>query len=158
MTNQDYWAGQLFVYQSTVINNGSISDVAVELSPGRGNEFELYYGTISHNDATASDVDVLIRDGGDRTLVNLYDVDAVTQNSLCQFPAEAGAPATSGNTSPQPTRFIIAGMMNLFMTALLIDDTEGGTFSIVGRIRGGVPVITETGGTPTVTINTEGTF
>ncbi len=147
--------GALFVYQSTVINNGSIATCAVELTPGAGNEFELYWGQISHDDATASDIDVLIRDDGDRELANLYDVDAVTQNSVCRFPPAPGGSSTSGNDAPAASRFMIAGTMNLYMAALSIDDGEGTTNVIVGRVFGSVPTIVETGGTPTITINTE---
>lgn len=156
MTEQ-YWDGELFAYQATIINGaGGGGNISTTLVPGDGQEFELYWGTVSHNDATASDIDVQIRDDSANVLVNLYDVDAVTQNSLCQFPAEAGAPSTSGNTSPQPTRFVISGTMDLFITALAIDLSEGTTTSIVGRVRGNPPTITEAGNsTPAITINTE---
>lgn len=149
--------GALFIYQASVINGaGGGGDVAVQLVAGAGNEFELLYGTISHNDATASDVDVVIRDADDDLLLNLYDVDAVTQNSLCQFPTAGGAPSTAGNAAPQHTRFFLAGDMELFVTALAIDASEGIAVSIVGRVYGGLPTITEAGNsTPTITINEE---
>lgn len=156
----DVWPdGATLVYQSTIINGaGGGGTVSVVLTPGDGNEFELYYGRISHNDATASDIDVHIRDAGDRVLASLYDVDAVTQNSVCQFPTAPAAAATAGNAADAPaaTRFILSGDMDLYMAALLIDASEGSTNVIVGRIVGGMPTITETGNsTPTITINTE---
>ncbi len=154
--------GALFVYQSTIINGGGGGgDVSVVLTPGQGNEFELYWGRISHNDATASDVDVLIRDAGARTLVSLYDMDAVAQNAICQFPTAPAAAATGGNVgdSPAATRFLISGDMDLYMAALAIDLSEGSTNVIVGRIYGGMPTIVETGNsTPAITINTERVF
>ncbi len=152
--------GALFVYQSTIINGaGGGGDCSVTLTPGQGNEFELYWGTISHDDATASDVDVQIRDDGARVLATLYDVDAVVQNALCQFPPAPGTSATSGNDAPAATRFFISGTMDLFMAALAIDLSEGTTNVIVGRVYGSVPTITESGNsTPAITINTERTY
>lgn len=153
----EYIDGALFIYQSSIINGaGGGGNVSVLLTAGVGSEFELHYGTISHNDATASDVDVVVRDADDDLLVNLYDVDAVTQNSLCQFPSAGGAPATTGNASPEMRPIILAGDMELFITALAIDASEGITVSIVGRVYGDVPTITETGNsTPAITINEE---
>ncbi len=154
MTHPD---GALWIYQASVINGGGGGgDVSILLSPGTGNEFELFYGTVSHDDATPSDVDVVIRDADDDLLLNLYDVDAVTQNSLCQFPTAGGAPSTSGNAAPQHTRFFLSGDMELFITALAIDLSEGITVSLVGRVYGGLPTVTEAGNsTPAITINEE---
>ncbi len=151
--------GALFVYQSTIINGGGGGGtVSAVLTPGAGNEFELLWGRISHNDATASDIDVHIRDDGGRVLASLYDMDAVTQNSVCQFPTAPAAAATGGNAgdTPAATRLFISGTMDLYMAALLIDLSEGSTNVIVGRVYGGMPTIVETGNnTPTITINTE---
>ncbi len=132
--------------------------MSVVLTPGAGNEFELLWGRISHNDATASDIDVHIRDDGDRVLASLYDMDAVTQNSVCQFPTAPIVAATAGNVTDTPaaTRLFISGTIDLYMAALLIDLSEGSTNVIVGRVYGDVPSIVETGNsTPTITINTE---
>lgn len=151
--------GGTFIYQSTVINGGGGGgDVSVTLTPGRGNEFELYYGRVSHDDATASTVNARIRDDGARTLTSLMALASVTQNSVNQYPSAPAAVATGGNEadSPAATRFIISGTMDLFVNAVAIDAAEGGTFVIVGRVYGGVPTITESGNsTPTITINTE---
>lgn len=155
--NEEWHRGALFIYQASVINGaGGGGNVSVQLVAGAGSEFELHYGTISHNDATASDVDVVIRDADDDLLVNLYDIDAVTQNSLCQFPSAGGAPATTGNASPEMRPIFLAGDMELFATALAIDLSEGITVSLVGRVYGLIPTITETGNaTPAITINEE---
>lgn len=159
MSHHVWPRGALFIYQASVINGAAIASPTVLLVPGVGNYFELFYGTISHDDATASDVDVVIRDADDDLLANLYDVDAVVQNALCQFPTVGAAPSTTGNAAPFVQRFILAGDMELFITALSIDANEGITVSIVGRVFGGVPTITEAaGGTPTITINEERTI
>ncbi len=152
--------GATFVYQSTIINGGGGGgDCSVTLTPGAGNEFELYYGAISHNDATASDIDVQIRDDGARIVANLYDVDAVTQNSICRFPPAPGTSSTAGNDAPAASRFIISGTMDLFMAALAIDLSEGTTNVIVGRVYGSLPAVVESGNsTPVITINTEKVF
>lgn len=151
--------GALFVYRSTVINGaGGGGDCSVTLTPGAGNEFELYFGRISHNDATASNIDVHIRDEDDNVQAALYDVDAVTQNSICQFPTAPAAAGTAGNAgdSPAATRFIISGTMDLFMNAVAIDASEGTTNTLVGRVYGGMPAVVESGNsTPTITITTE---
>ncbi len=151
--------GATFVYQATIINGAAIATPTCTLTPGDGNEFELYYGAISHDDVTASDIDVQIRDDGARVVANLYDVDAVTQNSVCRFPPAPGTSGTGGNDAPAATRFIISGTMDLFLQAVDIDANEGITAVIVGRVYGGVPTIAESaGGTPTITVNTEKVF
>lgn len=159
---EEFWEGATFVYRSTIINGaGGGGDCSVLLVPGQGNEFELMYGTIAHNDATASNIDVHIRDEDNNIQAYLYDVDAVTQNSVCQFPTAPQAAATGGNAadSPAATRFVISGTMNLFMAAIAIDASEGTTNTIVGRYRGDLPTITETGNsTPTITITTERSY
>lgn len=156
--DNDYWSGRLFVYRATIINGAAIATPTCILTPGVDNEFELYHGTVSHNDATASNVDVHIRDEDANVQAYLYDVDAVTQNSVCQFPSAPQAAATAGNAADAPaaSRFLISGTMDLYIAAVDIDATEGITVTIVGRIRGGLPTIAETGGgTPTITITTE---
>lgn len=159
MTQHVWPAGDLFVYRATVINGGGGGgDCSVILVPGAGNEFELYYGTISHNDATASDVDVHLRDEDGNVQSFLYDVDAVVQNAVCQFPPAPGSAGTAGNAADAPaaTRFLLAGTMDLYIAALAIDAAEGITVTIVGRVRGGMPTVTEAGNsTPTITITTE---
>ncbi len=151
--------GATFVYQATIINGAAIATPTCTLTPGAGNEFELYYGAISHDDVTASDIDVRIRDDGARILANLYDVDAVTQNSICRFPPAPGVSSTSGNDAPAASRFMVSGTMDLFLRAVDIDANEGITVAIVGRIFGSTPDVAETaGGTPTITKNTERTF
>lgn len=155
------FSGDTWVYQATVINGAAIATPTVTLTPGAGKEFELYWGRISHNDATASTVRALIRDAGARTLATLIELASVTQNSVNQFPTAPQAAATGGNEadSPAATRFLISSTMDLRVEAVDIDASEGITVVIVGRTRGGVPTVAETGGgTPTITINTEGIF
>lgn len=151
--------GATYVFQGTVVNNGAISDVSTIFTPGEGNEMELHWASISHNDATASTIQALIRDDDDRTLTILASVASVTQNSIIQVPGVGTTPGTSGNF-PQYTRpIMISGTMDLILSALAIDDTEGITVALVARIIGDIPTLTTVGGgAETVTKNTERVF
>ena len=150
--------GKTFIYQGTVINSGGISDVSIALVPGRGNEFELLTLEISHNDATASTINVLLRDAAaGNTVGTLAAVASVTANSVVRVPAVGTAVITTGNF-PQLTRpIMVSGVMELFANAVAIDDLEGITVAILGRVYGGLPTITAS---PVAdeTANTESVF
>ncbi len=151
--------GATYVFQGTVVNNGAISDVSTIFTPGEGNEMELHWASISHNDATASTITVFIRDGSAGTLIALADQASVTQNSVVQVPPVGTVVGTGGNF-PQFTRpIMISGNMDIILTAETIDDTEGIAVSLVVRIIGGIPTLTTVGGgTETVTTNTSRVF
>lgn len=151
--------GTTYVFQGTVVNNGAISDVSTIFTPGEGNEMELHWASISHNDATASTITALIRDDGGNTLIEMANIALVTQNSIIQVPPVGTATAVDGNF-PQFTRpIMISGNMDLILSALAIDDTEGITVSLVARIIGDTPTLTTVGGgTETVTTNTSRVF
>ncbi len=151
--------GATYVFQGTVVNNGAISDVSAIFTPPPGSEMELHWASISHNDATASTIQVLIRDDGDNTLIIMASVASVTQNSIIQVPGVGTTPGTAGNF-PQFTRpIMISGGMDLILSALTIDDGEGITVSLVARIIGAVPTLTTVGGgAETVTTNTSKVF
>lgn len=147
---QDWPNGALFLYRGTNINAAGISDVDTILTPGVGNEFELHWATISHNDVTASTIEVFIRDPSNNTILELANIASVAQNAVVQVPALAEIPGTGTNLA-EPRRIILAGDMDLFLSALLIDDLEGSTVAIVGRVFGGLPDIVVAGGAETVT-------
>ncbi len=161
MTEAFYDGGQ-FVYRSTVINGGGGGgDTSVTVTPGQGNEFGLIQGSVSHNDATASTINALVRDEDDNTQIGLIDALAsVTQNSVNYFPSGIGTiPATGGNQSGVPHPLMVAGTMDIFVNAVAIDLSEGSTHTLILRLRGSVPTITESGNsTPTITITTERTY
>lgn len=158
----EYFSGQTFVYRSTVINGaGGGGDTSVAIDPDRGNEFALIQGSISHDDATASTINALVRDEDDNTQIGMIDaLAAVTQNSVNYFPSGIGTiPATGGNQSGIPHPLLVSGDMDIFTNAVAIDLSEGSTHTFVLRLRGRVPIITEVGNsTPTITITTERTY
>lgn len=158
-TVKNWFDGATYVFQGTVVNNGAISDVSTIFTPGVGAEFELQVATISHNDATASTITVLVRDDGGNMLIEMANQASVTQNSLIQAPPR-GTPTTTSGNFPQLTRpIMISGEMDLILTAEDIDDTEGITVSLVARIIGGIPTLTTVGGgAETVTTNTSRVF
>lgn len=159
MTQQTWPDGATYVFQGTVTNNGAISDLSTIFTPGAGQEMELQVATISHNDATASTIQAVIRDNGGNTLIVLANIASVTQNSVIQIPPVGSVPATDGNF-PQLTRpIMISGTMDLILTALAIDDTESIDVSLVVRITGNPPTLTTVGGgAETVTTNTSRVF
>ncbi len=151
--------GALYVFQGTVVNNGSISDVTVRYTPGRGNEMELYWASISHNDATASTIIVLIRDPGGNTLIELANQALVTQNSVIQVPPVGTATAVDGNFPQFVRPIMISGTMDLLLQAIDIDDGEGITVSVVGRVSLNPPAFVSFGGGAQIeTINTNRVF
>ncbi len=158
-TVKEWPDGATYVFQGTVVNNGAISDVSTIFTPPAGSEMELHWASIQHNDATASTIQVLIRDALDNALIIMASVASVTQNSIIQGPGVGTAPGTAGNF-PQFTRpIMISGGMDLILSALTIDDGEGITVSLVARIIGAIPVLTTVGGgAETVTTNTSQVF
>lgn len=151
------WANH--VYRATVINGaGGGGDTSVTLTPGQGNEYALIQGSVSHDDATASTINALVRDEDDNTQIGMIDALAsVTQNSVNYFPSGIGTiPATGGNQSGVPHPLIVAGTMDIFVNAVAIDASEGSTHTLIGRVAGSEPFIAEAGNsTPTITITTE---
>ncbi len=159
MTEQTWPDGATYVFQGTVVNNGAISDVSTIFTPGEGQEMELHWASISHNDATASTIQVLIRDDGPNTLTIMASVASVVQNAVIQVPGVGTSPGTAGNFPEYTRPIMISGTMNLILSALQIDDLEGITVSLVARIMGNAPVLTTVGGgAETVTTNTNRVF
>ncbi len=151
--------GALYVFQGTIVNGGAISDVTARFTPGAGNEMELYWASISHNDATASTIIVLIRDPSANTLIELANIPLVTQNSVIQVPPVGTATAVDGNFPQFVRPIMISGTMDLLLQAIDIDDGEGITLSVVGRVSVGPPAfVSFGGGTQVETINTNRLF
>lgn len=159
MSHVKVWEdGATFIYQGTVINSGGISDVSIGLVPGRGNEFELYAAELSHNDVTASTMNILLRDAAaGNTVMTLFALASMAQNAVARVPTVGTAAATGGNFPQLVRPIMISGLMELFLNAVAIDDLEGITVAILGRVYGGLPTITAS---PVAdeTVNTEGPF
>lgn len=159
--SKEYFSGATLVYRSTVINGAGGGDTSVTFLPRTGNEFALVQGSVSHDDATASTINALIRDEDGNTQIGMIDALAsVTQNSVNYFPSGIGTiPATGGNQSGVPHPLMVSGTMDVFVNAVAIDASEGSTHTLIARLRGGIPTITELGNsTPTITITTERTY
>ncbi len=156
--SKDYYSGATHVYRATVINGAGGGDTSITLLPRAGNEYALVQGSVSHDDATASTINALVRDEDGNTQIGMIDaLAAVTQNSVNYFPSGIGTiPATGGNQSGVPHPVIVSGTMDIFVNAVAIDASEGTTHTMLGRARGGIPTITEAGNsTPVITITTE---
>lgn len=156
MMTKTWKDGATWIWQGTVFNNGAVSNVAVILTPGGGNEFELHYASILHDDATASTVTVIVQDDAGNNVLEMVNLPLVQQNILVQVPPLGTVAAVGAMNFPElPGHILISGGMVFRLTAEAIDDTEGIQVSIVGRIWGDVPIITTLGGgAETVTVNT----
>ncbi len=151
--------GATWVGQGTVINNGAISDVSIIITPAPGNEMMLLVGSISHNDATASTITVLIRDADDNTIIELANQAAVNQNAIIQVPPRGTSTGAAGNIVQLTHPIMISSGMDLIMTAETIDEGEGITWSCLARTISTKPILTTVGGgAETVTTNTDLVF
>lgn len=157
--SKDYWAGALWVYQATITSDGAdAGDHIYTLTVGAGNELEVLYGTILNGDTSARNVRVDIDDGANRLGQLLFAV-AANAAAYQSFPV-APVEAAGGNVSGAGARYIVAGAMRIVATVFAVAVNQDSAFSIVCRIRGGVPTVAETmsAGTPTILINTEQVF
>lgn len=156
MTLEGYWEGGTWVYQAQITNGaGGGGAVSIVVTPGAGNEMEILYGSLTNGDGTGRSAVIKIRDDGDNDLAHLinvgYSLGAASTICIPLFDqATDGAHAGSG------TRLILSGGMDLIMQLSSVAASQDGVFSLVARIRGDIPTVTETGqSTPTITINTE---
>ncbi len=151
--SEDYWDGAIFVFEGTVLTDGSNAGTAsLTITPGDGNEFEVLYGFIEHTDAASRFVLAAIRDDGARELARL--ISNSFANSIQMFPQDG-----AGGTEVGPARLIVAGIMDLRLEVQSMSVNDTATFVAVLRIRGGVPTTTLAGPTgSTDTKNTDKVF
>lgn len=158
MGNKDFWSGSSWEYQAQITNGaGGAGNQSVILTPGVGDEFELYFATITNGDTASRTVTAEIRDDSDNRLAVLGTI-SLDAAAVLQIPTAPQAAATGGNAADAPaaTRFIISGDMDLRLLVASVAASQDSTYTIVGRIRGSAPTVTEAGAsTPTITINTE---
>lgn len=152
---QDYWDGALWVFQGTVLTDGSNSGTAsLRVDPGVGNEFEVLYGHIRHSDASSRSVQVIVRDASDNEVAFLLNTSGTA--NVFGFP-QSGSGAGIGSAGG--SRYIVAGTMDLFLSVGSMSVSDTATFGVVCRIRGGVPTAALAGPTgSTDTINTDRVF
>ena len=145
----DYWGGSTWVWHGTIVNDGVTSGSHIySVVPGEGNEMEILYGDLLNGDTGARAVDSFIRDG-----------DSVPNQHVLAIPAWQGLSATAGQHMGFPAtdevtgggkyaalsnRWILSGIMELFMRVNSVAVNENTAFSIVARIRGEKPTVTFT--------------
>ncbi len=132
-----YWDGALWVFHADITRDGSTTGTdTIDIVPGEGDEMEVLYGEISHDDPASRQVRATISDaaGGNR-MVNLMS-QAIT-NSFVNFPQEGTAGTEAGTT-----RRFMAGPMSLRLTAESLAVLKKAVYAVVCRIRGGVPTVT----------------
>ncbi len=154
--SDDYWDGALWVYNVLIANDGTgASDIRTTIVPGAGNEMELLYGMIANLDGTTRTGNVYIRDAlAGNDLTRLFN-ESMTAGAIRSFPTVGAGDGVEAHGG----RFFIAGTMSLEIELLAVALSQDARFGVVCRIRGAVPTATETGGgTPVITIATEGVF
>ncbi len=143
------WA--TWILQGTVAgDNAGGADYACTVTPGVGNELDVLYGDILHNDTSGRLTQVVSRGDGDEILATLI------QETLTN--ARRGFPDSDTRAAPpsSPLRLLLSGGMNLIFSVDAMAQDKLMTFALCGRINGGVPTVATTvsAGTKTETINT----
>ena len=151
--SEDWPDGSEFVYQGDITNGaGGAGDQTDLLVPGVGNEIEIY------------SIVVLNGDGSARTVTVVVETDTAGEEVNRPVAAQS---VNAGSREPVPNarlghgqgRLILSGGMRLLITIAAVALSEDTAVGINGRIKGGVPTITESGAsTPTINVNTEKTI
>ncbi len=129
-----------WVYQANVTNDGSNSgnhDYVV--TPGAGNEMEILYGGITNDDTSARTTEVRIRDDDDNILVKLIKVASTGVGETRPFPALGASGADDSVASG--SRLIVTGAMNVLARVSAVAISQDSMFTIVCRIKGGIPTV-----------------
>lgn len=152
--HEDYWEGGTLEYHSTIDNGGGGGGtVAVEITPGAGNEFEVIGVRVVNTGVGAESV--LIRVSTDSSAEVLMELvsGSTAAASFRQWPHGT---VIADDNAMAGGRLIVSGEMILRMAVAAADAGQGGEFALIARLRGGMPTITEAGNsTPTITINKE---
>lgn len=134
MPDKEYWAGALWVLQGTIANAGTAGSATVTISPGQGNELEVLYGKMQHDDASSRAVTVIARDDDDNEIARFFS------NSFANSQQNLPQEGTTG-VETAPTRRIVAGTMDIQMQVASLGANQTFTFSLCCRIRGGPPSV-----------------
>ncbi len=137
--SEEYWDGALWVYHADITRDGSTSGTdTIDIVPGAGNEMEVLYGMISHDDGTGRQVRAAISTDNVAERIT-YLANGVVTSSFMDFPQEGA----SGNESG-PSRKVVAGPMTLRLTIESLAVGKKAIYAVVCRIRGAVPTVTVT--------------
>ena len=148
--SEDYWEGGTYVIQGTVETDGATAgEASLTVTPGAGNEFEVLYGMVGHDDATTRTTQSLIRDDGDRGLM-FYNTEGFA-NTEHEIPNNRGSRIVG-----KPTRGFVSGAMDVFSRVAAMGVNQKATFALVLRLRGGIPTVAFAGPSgATLTTNTK---
>ncbi len=148
-----YWEGATWVFNADITNDGSNSGThEYDVSPGAGNEMEILYGMLRNDDAAGRVTRVVITDATtNREIANLAQKDqTLAAGAPVSFPNAGGAVTHVAAGS----RLILSGGLTLHAQVAAVAVSQDTEFSIVARIRGGVPTVVLTSPTDAVeTVN-----
>ncbi len=158
--SEDHWEGATWVFHADITNDGTNSgDHVYAVVPGGGNEMEILYGRVLNGDTSSRTIIVEI--GSDSTpseiLALMVPTTSITAGSTIPFPT---TDEFSNSSAVQGvSRWLIAGTMALFVQVAAVAINQDTAFSVVGRVRGGVPTATLTSPTDAVeTVNVNQVF
>ncbi len=157
--SEDYWDGATWVYQTDITSDAmDAANHTYIIVPGAGNEIEILYGYLFNGDISARAGSVRIDDGGNRLGSLIDDANNLAAGARRYFPVAAND--SDDKPSGPSGRIFLSGTMRVFARVDAVSVTEDSAFSIVCRIRGGIPTVTEgaSAGVPVISINKEQVF
>jgi len=150
------WA--LWVYRASIVNGaGGGGTVSWTITPGAGVEMEILGGFLQNLDTSTRTGSITIRDDDDNDIahaIRALGIGAGSRSSYPSSPAQGSdLPVAAGPPS------IVRGAMDIFASIAAVAASQDGLLTMIARIRGGLPTVTEAGNsTPTITIDKEAVF
>ncbi len=156
--SEDYWDGAMWAYEADITNGaGGAGENSYLISPGAGNEMEIFNGVFFNGDSSPRIMTILMEGPSAEKLAMLLDLQV---NAGTEHPLNTVDEAAQGDTfTSSGARMPIGGTMRLAMRVAAVAASQDTAFGCFARIRGGLPIVTEAGiSTPTININLEQVF
>jgi len=152
--SEDYWDGATWIYRAQITNGaGGSGTIEFQIVPGVGNEFELLYATLTNGDTSSRTPLVAILEPSGQVLTDLWGT-SISAGSRVGFPVTDEV--SDSAVLNAGAHIIVSGDCQLLFRLSSVAASQDFIMGIAGRIRGGLPTVTEVGNsTPTITISTE---
>jgi len=157
------WAN--FVYQVHMVNDDALGNIAITATMGTGAEMKDIHGRLFNGD-TANRIGQVYIDDGTNTdnaerITNILGAEneaTINAGRSISFPyGQDGPDGSNGSTGLPSAGFRISGPLVLYARVQAVAVDEDADIALMGRVRGGVPTITESanGASPIITVQFE---